>query len=191
MTTPLPTSRHALIAAIESGRTFTYRLFYGHTPRADGAVSDAVFSQWWAGTPFRVDGVLYATAEHWMMAGKARLFGDAAALEAILAAATPSEAKALGRSVQGFDEGAWKAAREQLVTRGNVHKFGADPALGAHLLATGESILVEAAPRDTIWGIGLGAQHADAQHPARWRGSNLLGFALVRARDELRGGAPR
>jgi len=31
----------------------------------------------------------------------------------------------------------------------------------------------------------LTAGHGDAQHPALWRGLNLLGFALMDVRDEL------
>ena len=58
------------------------------------------------------------------------------------------------------------------------------------LLDTGDAILVEAAPRDTIWGVGLGVSNPAARDPARWRGSNLLGFALVRARHVLRGELP-
>jgi ribA/ribD-fused uncharacterized protein len=185
----IPLDRASLLDAIARGRSFSFRLFYGHTPRRDGALSDAVFSQWW-GAPFEVDGARYPTAEHWMMAGKARLFGDDEALAAILDAPTPAAAKALGRQVRGFDDARWAQRRFDLVVEGNVQKFGADPALRAHLLATEDSVLVEASPRDRIWGIGLSASHPDAQHPARWRGSNLLGFALVRARERLRAERP-
>jgi ribA/ribD-fused uncharacterized protein len=76
------------------------------------------------------------------------------------------------------------------VTAGNVAKFGQDPALRAHLLGTADEILVEASPIDCIWGIRLAKEHADAQEPLRWRGQNLLGFALIRARLILRGELP-
>jgi ribA/ribD-fused uncharacterized protein len=129
--------------------------------------------------------VRYATAEHYMMAAKARLFGDHEALEAILAAPSPAEAKAIGRRVRNYDEGAWGRARGEAVVRGNVGKFGKNEDLRTFLRETGDKVLVEASPRDRIWGIGLGAKHPDARVPAKWRGSNLLGFALMAAREEL------
>ena len=76
------------------------------------------------------------------------------------------------------------------MTRGSVAKFGGDPRLKAYLLATGDAVLVEASPVDTIWGIGLAADDARASDPRAWRGENLLGFALVRARGILRGELP-
>jgi predicted NAD-dependent protein-ADP-ribosyltransferase YbiA (DUF1768 family) len=54
-----------------------------------------------------VDGVVYPSAEHFMMTAKARLFGDEEAAGRIMAAAHPGQAKALGRQVRGFDEQRW------------------------------------------------------------------------------------
>lgn len=48
-------------------------------------------------------------------------------------------------------------------------------------------ILVEAAGRDMIWGIGLGQNNPKAQSPMTWRGRNLLGFALAVVRERLAG----
>jgi ribA/ribD-fused uncharacterized protein len=132
-----------------------------------------------------VDGVDYPSAEHWMMAGKARLFEDEEALARILEAATPAEAKNLGRTVRGFDDERWAAACFGLVAAGNAAKFGQDPALRAYLLGTAGRVLVEASPRDRVWGIGLAAGDPRALDPRQWRGGNLLGFALMQARSEL------
>lgn len=184
MTTPL--SLDALIAAVEQGDAFEYRFFWGHRRRADGGLSNACLSQWWS-CRFEVGGVVYASAEHFMMAGKARLFGDEVTRSAILAAESPEEAKRLGRQVAGFDERRWAAVRFDLVTAGNVAKFGQDPALRQFLLDTGDEVLVEASPTDSIWGIGLGREDVRARDPRQWKGLNLLGFSLVRARAFLRG----
>ncbi len=122
-----------------------------------------------------------------MMASKARLFGDAARLEQILAATTPADAKALGREVTPFDAKRWGDACFEAVVRGNVAKFSQHEDLKGFLLGTGASVLAEAAPRDVVWGIGLGASNPLAREPATWRGRNLLGFALMEVRERLRG----
>ena len=89
--------------------------------------------------------------------------------------------------MRNYVDSAWEKARFDAVVRGNVAKFAAHADLRAFLLATGERVLVEASPRDTIWGIGMGAAHQDARTPAKWRGRNLLGFALMEARSRLGG----
>jgi ribA/ribD-fused uncharacterized protein len=179
-----PLTRDALIAELRAGRQFEFLPFYGHTPRADGALSNACFSQWYR-APFEVKAVRYENAEQFMMAEKARLFGDDEVLGQILAQPDPSKVKALGRQVRGFDGAKWEARRFDAVTEGNVAKFSSTRGLKAFLLATGDAVLVEAAPRDQIWGIGLGRENPLVREPAKWRGRNLLGFALMRARDEL------
>ncbi|MEU2061378.1 NADAR family protein [Streptomyces sp. NPDC013455] len=176
----------ALISEVRAGSRVRYLHFWGHRPRPDGRIGASCLSQWWP-APFAVDGVEYATAEHWMMAGKARLFGDAEAERRVLAAAHPAEAKKAGRLVRGFDEGVWERERFRIVVEGSVHKFAAHPDLGSFLLGTGDRVLVEASPLDRVWGIGLAADDEAAWDPERWRGLNLLGFALMEARERLAG----
>ncbi|WP_194206937.1 NADAR family protein [Superficieibacter sp. 1612_C1] len=178
-------SLSALLCALDKGEQVKYLWFWGHQPSASGEITASCFSQWWQGSPFTCDGVVYATAEHWMMAGKARLFGDEATLGKILHAATPGEAKKLGRQVTGFDEALWQSACFDLVCEGNYHKFAQHPALKTFLLNTRSRVLVEASPVDKIWGIGLAKDHPDAGTPSRWKGQNLLGFALMAVRDRL------
>ncbi|CAL9550452.1 NADAR family protein [Streptomyces sp. enrichment culture] len=179
--------REALIKQVGRGERVKYLHFWGHRPRPDGRIGASCLSQWWP-SPFTVDGVRYATAEHWMMAAKARLFGDAEAERRAVEAASPAQAKRVGRLVRGFDDAVWERERYGIVVAGSLHKFGQNPELGGFLLGTGRRVLVEASPVDRVWGIGLAADDERAQDPARWRGLNLLGFALMDAREELRGG---
>jgi ribA/ribD-fused uncharacterized protein len=159
-------------------------MFWGHQPRRDGIPDQSCLSQWWP-APFIVGGTAYASAEHWMMANKARIFDDEETRAMILAARTPAEAKKLGRLVRGFDELTWAAARFEIVVEGSVAKFGQHPELLTYLLGTSKRVLVEASPRDRIWGIGLASTDEAATDPERWRGLNLLGFALMEARSRL------
>lgn len=166
-----------------AGEDLRYLCFWGHQPPRSG-VSASCFSQWYdAG--FDIDGVHYRTAEHYMMAGKARLFGATDMLEKILASTTPDKVKAFGRRIEGFDEARWVQARYGLVVEGNRAKFAQNPELGDFLRETGDQVLVEASPVDFIWGIGLAQDHADARDPAQWRGLNLLGFALMEVRQAM------
>lgn len=180
----LPLSVEQLRERCAAGDTFDYLYFWGHTSAPGAPLGKACFSQWFK-SPFVLEGVRYATAEHWMMAGKARLFGDERALEAVLAARTPADAKAVGREVRGFDEARWLAARFDLVVAGNQAKFEQNAELRRVLLATAGRVLVEASPVDPVWGIGLAEADAAARTPATWRGLNLLGFALMAVRERL------
>ena len=169
---------------VDAGATPKYLHFWGHQPEADGTVGRGSLSQWFEAS-FTVEGVLYRTAEHWMMAQKARLFGDPEAERAAVDAPNPALTKAAGRTVRDFDDEVWVRERFEIVVRGNVHKFGAHPDMRDYLLRTGSRVLVEASPRDRVWGIGMGAGNENAEQPAAWRGLNLLGFALMEARERL------
>ncbi|PZG14758.1 NADAR family protein [Nonomuraea aridisoli] len=181
----LPMTVDEAIAAERSGRRLKYLFFWGHQPARDGGVGPGCLSQWWPVT-FTEDGRTYASAEHYMMAHKAWLFGDEESAAGILAAGHPGEAKELGRAVRGFDQATWERHRFDIVVRGNVAKFGQHPPLRDFLLGTANRVLVEASPRDRVWGIGLTAADERAASPATWQGLNLLGFALMAARATLR-----
>ena len=80
------------------------------------------FSQW-TPSPFTVDLVEYNCAEQFMMASKARLFGDDTALSATLASDDSREQKRLGRHVRHFDHDSWQQECENSSLRGNLAKF--------------------------------------------------------------------
>lgn len=181
-------SLEALRKAYDEGQTYKFLFFWGHTPPADGIINQSCLSQWWM-ADFIVDGVTYSCAEQYMMAEKARLFQDEEMLKEIMAAKTPKEMKAYGRAVRNFDQSVWGSRCYDIVKAANRAKFSQNPAMLEFLLRTGR-ILVEASPRDRIWGIGMGKNNPDAEHPAKWRGKNLLGFALTEVRDELRVKSP-
>jgi ribA/ribD-fused uncharacterized protein len=180
-----PDQRLARLRAAEAaGEPLDLLPFWGHKPTRSGAIGTGSLSQWWP-VVFTVDGVSYPSTEHWMMAEKARLFGDTDGLAAVLRAASPGAAKAAGRKVRGFDEDRWTTARYDIVVAGNLAKFGQHPDLRDFLLTTGRKVLVEASPYDRVWGIGMAATNPDAARPSRWRGLNLLGFALMEVRERL------
>jgi ribA/ribD-fused uncharacterized protein len=121
-----------------------------------------------------------------MMAAKARLFGDREAVWAILGAEELLTCKKIGRTMRNYDDRQWSAARFDLVVAGNIAKFSQTGPLREHLLASDDAILVEAAPRDTIWGIGLGRENPAAHDPLRWRRRNRPDRRLVLQPERLR-----
>lgn len=170
-----------LRSRFNAGEAMKFVHFWGHQPSRAG-VGASCFSQWFD-APFEIEGVRYLTAEHYMMAEKARLFGDEEIRRRVVQASSPGAAKALGREVAGFDEERWRQHRFDIVVRGNQAKFAQHPPLQHFLMQTGRRILVEASPVDRIWGIGLAADHPQVGNPNAWEGLNLLGFALMQVRD--------
>ncbi len=162
------------------GEKLKYVFFWGHQPRRNG-ITASCFSQWY-GAPFVMDGQRYPTAEHYMMAEKALLFGDHATKAQVLKAPNPGAAKALGRKVRGFDDAVWQQHRFSIVVRANEAKFTQNRQLDQFLQQTGNRILVEASPADRIWGIGLAQDDEKINNPNQWQGLNLLGFALMQVR---------
>ncbi|MEV6598311.1 NADAR family protein [Actinoplanes sp. NPDC051346] len=180
----IPRTADDVRALVRAGERVKYLFFWGHRPQRDGSIGAGCLSQWWP-SAFTVDGVRFASAEHYMMWRKATLFGDLEAAERILAADHPRQAKTLGGGVRGFDEDKWAAERFEIVVAGNVAKFAQSRELRDFLVGTDPRVLVEASPVDRVWGIGLAATDDGVADPLRWQGLNLLGFALMQARHQL------
>lgn len=165
------------------GKQFKYVFFWGH--KKFNKITKTCFSQWYE-CKFTVDGVEYHTAEQYMMAQKAVLFGDKEVLQKIMSADNPAVYKSLGRQIRNFDENIWNEHKFQIVVNGNTAKFSQNPELLDFLLKTGDRVLVEASPYDRIWGIGLAKDTPDIENPFKWKGINLLGFALMEVRENLK-----
>lgn len=151
--------------------TNDYVFFYG-----------GVFSQWFY-HDMEIDGVMYNCAEQYMMAMKAKTFGDTASLAKIMASDNPKDQKAYGRQVVGFDPDMWNCVAKNYVYKANLAKFSGD--LKQDLLETGDRELVEASPYDKIWGIGLGMDNPAILDKSKWQGTNWLGEVLMKVRETL------
>jgi len=153
--------------------TNKYVLFYG-----------GVFSQWYM-CEFIIDNVTYSSAEQYMMHQKALLFGDTEIASEVMKVTNPANHKALGRQVKGYDEAIWKRNSLAIVYKGNYAKFTQNKDLKDKLIATGTKTIVEASPVDFIWGIERGENDPLSLNPAHWRGTNLLGSAIMLVRNEI------
>lgn len=163
-----------------SGESLSFVFFWGEN-FANGYLSN------WLPCEFTVDGVKYWCTEQYMMAKKAELFGDSEVQSEIMLSKNQKEIKDLGRKVRNFDSELWDKNKIRIVYEGNLAKFSQNEDLKSKILNTGDKILAEASPYDKIWGIGRGIKDGDViNNPNNWYGENLLGFILMRVRDEIK-----
>ena len=167
------------------GEDVKFLFFWGHQPNKDGSAGKGCFSQWWE-SDFEIDGIIYKSAEHFMMAEKARLFNDSESLMRVIDSKHPHEAKKLGRKVKNFNPKNWDEHKFDVVVRGNFAKFSQNDELKKFLIQTNDRVLVEASPVDNIWGIGMATDNENVMNPNLWKGHNLLGYALMEVRDQLK-----
>ena len=140
----------------------------------------------WFLSEFTVGGITFSSMEQYMMYEKAVLFKDQTTAEKILQTDDVAQIKALGRTVQNFDDKVWTKEREGIVYNGASEKFRQNPELSEKLEKTGEEIIAECAVKDRIWGIGLSMKDEDRFIIDKWRGRNLLGRILMRVREDIR-----
>ena len=165
-------------------KKLNFVFFWKQGDEKQNHVSKGCLSQWQK-CKFEVDGISYNCAEQYMMAEKARLFGDEETRQRIMHEDSPDKIKQLGREVKGFDSEIWDQHKFEVVVKGNLAKFKQNPEMLKFLKGTGTAILVEASPFDRVWGIGLKEGDKDIEDAEKWYGSNLLGFALMVVRDQI------
>lgn len=174
-------SASALLEAARSDRAQGVVLCWKET-QDNGYLSN------WARSPFVIDGVSYNCAEQWIMACKARACGDDAVLAQIMSSQSPRKQKGLGRSLDPKAvQRSWRLQDKMAAQLAGARaKFQQNEALVLKLLRTGQKAIAEASPSDRVFGIGLAPSDPLAQDPSSWKGTNLLGKALMSVRDELR-----
>ena len=140
----------------------------------------------WYLSEFKVDSIQFSSMEQYMMYKKAIVFNDTKIAKEILETTDGSKIKALGRQVSNYNDTYWNGVRQIIIYKGLLEKFSRNEDLKKRLLNTGNDILAECAVQDKIWGIGLSMKDVNRWDMEKWRGENLLGFALMLVREELR-----
>jgi hypothetical protein len=121
-----------------------------------------------------------------MMHQKAILFNDLDNASLILNSDEPKEQKNLGRNVKNFCQEKWDEVADEVVFNANLAKYSQNENLKKLLLDTGDKIIVECSPYDSIWGNGLNISDTLKTPKEEWKGTNRLGKAIMRVRDILR-----
>ena len=164
----------------KKGRLLEMNIICFHNPdEENGHLSN------WYMSYFKFDGIEFSSMEQYMMYKKALCFNDRGSADKILETDDVAEIKALGRGISGYDDHYWNGVRQVIVYEGLVAKFTQSEDLKKSLLETGNDILAECAVKDRIWGIGLSMTDPDRQDMSKWKGQNLLGYALMMVRNKL------
>ena len=184
-----------LIDQVAKGMPLKYVTFW----KADEGEENNVFSQWYKGRPFVINGRSYDTAEQYMMSEKALLFNDLDMYRMIMNEPDPNRCKKLGRQVKGFVGHIWDEAFREILFHGNLGKLQFDIEIVDALLRTGNAVLIEASPFDDIYGAGmkkddlLNPDGSLKTLPQNWhkknsdrQAENNLGFILMGIRDLFR-----
>lgn len=140
----------------------------------------------WYMSDFIEDGMLYTSVEQYLMYGKAVVFKDEEMQQAILATHDVAEIKKYGRQVKGYNETVWNGLRQLVLYRGLWLKFSQNEELKQKLIATGNEMLVECARTDKIFACGMSMKDPMRFDMSKWSGKNLLGFALMDLREQLK-----
>lgn len=140
----------------------------------------------WFHSPFKWNGITFDSIEQYMMYQKAITFNDTETAMKILKTTNFREVKNLGRQVKNYNDTIWNGLRQVIVYDGLMEKFRQNEDLKKQLLDTGDEILVECSTVDKIWAIWLAIDDPNNQDMTKWRGQNLLGFSLMRVRENLR-----
>ena len=101
----------------------------------------------------------------------------ASSLARVLRSSAPKDQKALGKTVENWNEERWEAACMPIVIAGSLARAESTPVLKEIYMDNkdGARKFVEGAPRDTIWGVGIRWDNPVINNPNHWRGTNLLG----------------
>ena len=166
---------------IHSERSEIMQIICFHNPNEE----NGYLSNWYM-SPFAADGIRFSSMEQFMMYRKAVAFGDRDRAAQILDTEDVGRIKELGRLVSGYDDNYWNGIRQIVVYEGLYAKFSQNEELKRLLQATGRAVLAECAVKDRIWGIGLSMDDPDRLDRRKWKGQNLLGYALMMVREKLR-----
>lgn len=141
----------------------------------------------WYPSDFELGELRFFSMEQFMMYEKAVIFHDMDMAQKILQENDAAKIKQYGRQVAEYDETIWNGLRQIVVYRGLLAKFSQNAKLGMKLKKTEDAVLAECAVHDRIWGIGLSMHDPCRFEMKKWKGQNLLGFALMQVREQLQG----
>ena len=134
------------------------------------------------------EGKQYSSMEKYLFVRLAKLFKDDDLEKRLTKLNNPVEIKGLGKKIKNYNKDIWRGEIESILYDGLMAKFSQNQTLKEILLATKDTIIVEANKFDTVYGVGLSLGDPELWNENLWKGDNLMGKALVQVRDILKAG---
>ena len=134
-----------------------------------------------------INDIRYTSAEQYIMHQKCLLFGDFASAKEVLSTDDVARQQDIGRKASGYNGNIWNGIRQTVAIRGLFAKFSQNEELKKRLLETGDAWLVECARSDKVWACGRKLSDDRRLNTDSWNGMNILGFALMEVREQLKG----
>ena len=131
-----------------------------------------------------ISNIVFTSSEKYYMAAKAAVAQNAKSFHDIMETNDPSTAKRIGSSFEVPTE--WDWLKVGVMEVACYLKFSQNRVIGKALLDTGDAQLVEAAPNDSFWGIGINENKARHTERSMWPGTNFLGQVLMGVRQHLK-----
>jgi len=135
--------------------------------------------------PFKVDGKLFQSNEHFYQYNKAMFANDEVTAAAIMAESDPAKAKRWGDKVTVSPEWYGNTALN-VMTSGIVQKFSQNDSLKELFTKCSALKFVECNQYDKYWGNGLRFTDREIGNPSKWKGRNMLGACLNEAAKHFR-----
>jgi len=120
-----------------------------------------------------------------MMMHKAKVFGAIDIYNEMKTFNNASAIKQLGREIPNLSDTIWDKHKLEIVERANYLKFTQNNDLLKKMIEHKDLVIVEASPKDKIWGIGLHFDNDNVLDETKWKGQNLLGKCIMNARDKI------
>ena len=134
-------------------------------------------------------GKTYNCSEQFIAETCALFAKDEGPAKLITAESDPVRQKGLMRRINNLNVDLWHEKCEELCFPGVLEKFIQNEAAKNVLMNTGQRVLVEAAPFDAEWGIGLGLTDPQVLNINAWAGKNHQGNILMKIRTKLTDGS--
>ena len=137
----------------------------------------------------KIGNQVYNCNEQYFMQQKALTFGDRTTAQAILREKSPVLQKQMTRKYKLLDQTPWLNKCLEVMETGIRAKFTQNEHLREFLLQTGTTMLLEANPNDSFWGVGLSKNNPQLwKKNSTWanKATNHLGRLLSELRRDLR-----